>query len=179
MLDLSVRHGKENSLDSSSGLNSDSQKASLDSKERLKKTKREGLKEICNGSRVDDACQNGSPKRVKICNEVPFEEVKQKATDDIIQAGKKGKKMQKKMKASRTSNDNFLNADEKDVNEEADKHNCRDTFNTENKEMNIVIPLPLGSVLTSIHDLEFPPEDFGHALQFLEFCTAFETVFCI
>ncbi|KAK4279816.1 hypothetical protein QN277_011532 [Acacia crassicarpa] len=161
VLALSAKDGKENS-----------QKALLDSKERPKKTKREGLKEIRNGSRVDDACQNGSTKTVKIGNEVPFEETKN-ASDDIIQAAKKQKKMQQKMKVSRTSNGVSLNSDKK---EETNKQNCKDIANPENEEMNNVISLPLGSVLTGILDLEFPPEDIGHALQFLEFCTAFEKI---
>ncbi|XP_028795834.1 uncharacterized protein LOC114751324 [Neltuma alba] len=171
---LSPKHGKENSLDRNSGLNS--QKALPNSKKRPKKTKREGLKEIRNGSRVNDACQNGSTKKVKTYNEVPSEETKQNATEDIIQAGKKRNKMKQRMKVSRTSNDVSLNSDENDVKEEMNKQNCEDGVNPQNKEMNKVISLPPGSLLTSILDLELPPEDVGHALQFLEFCTAFEKI---
>lgn len=35
------------------------------------------------------------------------------------------------------------------------------------------IPLPQGTELTSVSGIELPPEDAGHALQFLEFCAAF------
>ncbi|XP_061364351.1 uncharacterized protein LOC133307807 [Gastrolobium bilobum] len=35
------------------------------------------------------------------------------------------------------------------------------------------IPLPPGTELTDILDIEFPPEDVGNALQFLEFCRVF------
>jgi hypothetical protein len=39
------------------------------------------------------------------------------------------------------------------------------------------IPLPLGTEMTKILDLEFAPEDVGNALQFLEFCRVFGKVF--
>ncbi|KAI8534377.1 hypothetical protein RHMOL_Rhmol10G0085100 [Rhododendron molle] len=38
---------------------------------------------------------------------------------------------------------------------------------------NASIPLPQGTELTSVSGIELPPEDTGHALQFLEFCAAF------
>lgn len=140
---LSGKQGKENSLDGNSGLSLDCQKA----KEKPKKIKREGLKEICNGSRVD-------------------EETKQNASDDIVQ-------VQKKVFRTRALKDVFLNSDKKDVKEEKNEQNCKGTVNN---EINNVIPLPPASILKDIQDIEFPPEDVGHALQFLEFCTAFKKV---
>ena len=38
------------------------------------------------------------------------------------------------------------------------------------------IPLPKGSVLTTVWGIELSHEDIGHALQFLEFCAAFGKV---
>ncbi|CAI9110702.1 OLC1v1010770C1 [Oldenlandia corymbosa var. corymbosa] len=43
---------------------------------------------------------------------------------------------------------------------------CQYDFNPE-------IQLPEGFELTSVHDIEIPPEDVGKAFQFLEFCAAF------
>ncbi|XP_058187908.1 uncharacterized protein LOC131304613 isoform X2 [Rhododendron vialii] len=41
---------------------------------------------------------------------------------------------------------------------------------------NASIPLPQGTELTSVSGIELPPEDAGHALQFLEFCAAFREI---
>lgn len=38
------------------------------------------------------------------------------------------------------------------------------------------IPLPMGTEITKILDIELAPEDVGNALQFLEFCRVFEKV---
>lgn len=42
-----------------------------------------------------------------------------------------------------------------------------------NEDFYASIPLPQGTELTSVSGIEIPPEDAGHALQFLEFCAAF------
>ncbi|XP_050378448.1 uncharacterized protein LOC126795718 [Argentina anserina] len=39
------------------------------------------------------------------------------------------------------------------------------------------LPLPLGVPLTTVAGIELHPQDVGHALQFIEFCVAFEEVF--
>ncbi|XP_047312784.1 uncharacterized protein LOC124916095 [Impatiens glandulifera] len=41
---------------------------------------------------------------------------------------------------------------------------------------NVEIPLPKGSILRSVANIELQPEETGHALQFLEFCAAFEEI---
>ncbi|XP_063948900.1 uncharacterized protein LOC108221034 isoform X2 [Daucus carota subsp. sativus] len=43
----------------------------------------------------------------------------------------------------------------------------------QSQEVGNDIPLPHGTELITIGDLELPPEDVGNALQFLEFCAAF------
>ncbi|KAF8407850.1 hypothetical protein HHK36_006987 [Tetracentron sinense] len=45
-----------------------------------------------------------------------------------------------------------------------------------NKYSDVDIPLPKGIDLTSVAGIDLPAEDVGHALQFLEFCTAFGQV---
>lgn len=44
------------------------------------------------------------------------------------------------------------------------------------KVPNLEVPLPQGINLTKVANLDFPTEDVGHALQFLEFCEAFGEV---
>ncbi|KAL6136978.1 hypothetical protein ACLB2K_062273 [Fragaria x ananassa] len=39
------------------------------------------------------------------------------------------------------------------------------------------LPLPLGVPLTTVAGIELHPQDIGHALQFIQFCVAFEEVF--
>ena len=50
------------------------------------------------------------------------------------------------------------------------------TVNCEREEIQVEVPLPTGTVLTEISDIEFQPEDVGNALQFLEFCRSFGKV---
>ncbi|XP_052197579.1 uncharacterized protein LOC127804687 isoform X3 [Diospyros lotus] len=42
-----------------------------------------------------------------------------------------------------------------------------------NKDIDANITLPEGTELTSVAGIDLPPEDVGHALEFLEFCSAF------
>ncbi|CAL5370803.1 unnamed protein product [Camellia sinensis] len=46
----------------------------------------------------------------------------------------------------------------------------------QNKDIDADISLPLGTELTTVAGLDLPPEDVGHALQFFEFCAAFEEI---
>ena len=45
-----------------------------------------------------------------------------------------------------------------------------------NKDIDANITLPEGTELTSVAGIDLPPEDVGHALEFLEFCSAFGKV---
>lgn len=48
--------------------------------------------------------------------------------------------------------------------------------NIEDIKVDVDPPLPPGTILTTVAGIELPPEDIGHALQFLEFCAAFGKV---
>ncbi|KAJ7971202.1 Zinc-finger domain of monoamine-oxidase A repressor R1 protein [Quillaja saponaria] len=111
----SGKHVKENSVDENS---------------KEKKTKWEGLTEICNGNKGYD---QGSRRDVGVLTNVKINNA-----DDM--SGTK-------------------------------KIKC--TANSETEEIVINIPLPQGTSLTNISGIELPPENVGHALQFLEFCAVF------
>lgn len=49
-----------------------------------------------------------------------------------------------------------------------------DAMKLQSKDFDADIPLPQGTELTTVAGIELPPEDVGHALQFLEFCAAFK-----
>ncbi|KAG5537548.1 hypothetical protein RHGRI_024866 [Rhododendron griersonianum] len=49
-----------------------------------------------------------------------------------------------------------------------------DAMKLQSKDIDADIPLPQGTELTTVAGIELPPEDVGHALQFLEFCAAFK-----
>lgn len=49
-------------------------------------------------------------------------------------------------------------------------------MNLEQREVHVDLPLPQGTILTSVWGIDLSPKDIGHALQFFEFCTAFGKV---
>ncbi|PON78195.1 Zinc-finger domain containing protein [Parasponia andersonii] len=44
------------------------------------------------------------------------------------------------------------------------------------EQTEVSVPLPQGTILTTVWGIELSPEDIGHALQFLEFCASFGKV---
>ncbi|XP_058773267.1 uncharacterized protein LOC131647387 isoform X1 [Vicia villosa] len=124
VLGLSGEHGKENTLGGNDALKVGHKKS--------KKVKRENLKEISNGSSVNDVCQNKKSKKPKLCNGVSDGEVKRSA-------------------------DNKLETKVEEAHEKLKEE----------------IPLPIGTEITKILDIDLAPEDVGNALQFLEFCRVF------
>ena len=82
--------------------------------------------------------------------------------------------------------DGVLNAS-KDVNVKAKKRKTKAldlsceikkcAINLEQTEVDVVdVPLPQGTILTTVWGIELSPEDTGNALQFLEFCASFGKV---
>lgn len=51
-----------------------------------------------------------------------------------------------------------------------------DALKLQNNDIDVDIPLPQGAEVTTVAGVELPAEDVGYALQFLEFCTAFNEV---
>lgn len=49
--------------------------------------------------------------------------------------------------------------------------------NLEDIKVEVDLQLPRGTLLTTLFGIELPPEEMGHALQFLEFCGTFGKVF--
>lgn len=76
----------------------------------------------------------------------------------------------------------------KDVNAKAKKRKSKDleqsheikkcATNLEKTEV-VDIPLPQGTILTTVWGIDLSPEDVGHALQFLEFCASFGKVILV
>lgn len=51
-----------------------------------------------------------------------------------------------------------------------------DALKLQNNDIDVDIPLPQGAEVTTVAGVDLPAEDVGYALQFLEFCTAFNEV---
>ncbi|KAM3712537.1 hypothetical protein ACB098_01G189100 [Castanea mollissima] len=181
--------GKENSFDGKTDANLNSQISTPNTVEKKsKKTKREELKEISNGSMNDDAHpKKSSPKKPKI-SEVSKKEAKTNRKDNGVISKKNNSKThvskdKKEEKDGRTQKDGGASsavgndnarAKPKKVPVKCKVDNC--TIILENKEYEVNIPLPQGASLMTVADIDLPPEDVGHALQFLEFCASFGKV---
>ena len=183
VVDLSWEPEKENSLCGNNGLKVENEKT--------KKMKRENLKEISNGNNVDDACENKKLKRPKLSNGVSDGDLKKNADAEMETKVEQTHVMihgqMDAPKACSANDDSFIP-------NLLHERNCQGTvviadgqnagaksqtnaiaLNTE--KINEEIPLPLGTEMTKILDLELAPEDVGNALQFLEFCRVFGKVF--
>ncbi|XP_075633014.1 uncharacterized protein LOC142605499 isoform X1 [Castanea sativa] len=181
--------GKENSFDGKTDANLNSQISTPNTVEKKsKKTKREELKEISNGSMNDDALpKKSSPKKPKV-SEVSKKEAKTNRKDNGVISKKNNSKThvsrdKKEEKDGRTQKDGGASsavgndnarANPKKVPVKCKVDNC--TIILENKEYEVDIPLPQGASLMTVADIDLPPEDVGHALQFLEFCASFGKV---
>nr|POE46005.1 isoform 4 of cell division cycle-associated 7-like protein [Quercus suber] len=149
--------GKENSFDGKTDANLNSQISTPNTVEKKsKKTKREELKEISNGSINDDAHpKKSSPKKPKV-SEVSKKEAKTNGKDN----GVISKKNNSKTHVS------------KDKKEEKDGRTQKD----EGASSAVGNDKARGASLVTVADIDLPPEDVGHALQFLEFCASFGKV---
>ena len=184
--------GKENSFDGKTDAGLNSQKSVTNcSEKKPKKTKREGLKEMSNGSRDEGA----RPTRSSLIKPTVSEDISKKE----VQINGKASSVLSKKKNSKTWVSNNVSvspikSEDKDAKTQQDagmpnalkNENARAkpkkvrmpwcTMNLENTELDADIPMPQGASLASIADIELPPEDVGHALQFLEFCASFGKV---
>ncbi|KAK4602191.1 hypothetical protein RGQ29_011297 [Quercus rubra] len=181
--------GKENSFDGKTDANLNSKISTPNTVEKKsKKTKREELKEISNGSINDDAHpKKSSPKKPKV-SEVSKKEAKTNGKDNGVISKKNNSKThvskdKKQEKDGRTQKDGGASSavgndkarvNPKKVPVSSKVDNC--TIILENKEYEVDIPLPQGASLMTVADIDLPPEDVGHALQFLEFCASFGKV---
>ncbi|KAJ1412774.1 WHIM1 domain [Sesbania bispinosa] len=191
--------GMENSLDGNGGLELDALKVLKTSPKKFMRKKREELKEISNGNRVDVASQNKilkSPNENHIVEANVFPTVCEKESEvnknhDLVYGVKGGPE-------DWATNDVFLdpmtlaseihqkNVDNTVIKGDGGNVDGKSQTNRENslkvkkcsadskrEKIQEEIPLPPGIELTKILDIDFPPEDVGNALQFLEFCRVF------
>ncbi|KAF5747421.1 hypothetical protein HS088_TW05G00142 [Tripterygium wilfordii] len=178
---LPRKQGKENSFDGDSDTNVDSQeKLAMANESHSDKTEKGGLREISNSNVDDDgALRNSRAKKPKICEDGNKKEVKKSEKD--------GGELKEKKK----SETQILKAASLDVdqNQKINRGTCKDARTAieschfkmsaaefQNEKFDAKIQLPQGSRLTIVEDVLFPPEDVGHALQFLEFCSSFGKV---
>lgn len=172
---LSRKPGKENSFDRDCDSNLNSQNLSRTlNKEKSKKMKREGLKEIPNINGDDDvSLRMKSPKKPKVSEEISEKE-KFKVSEEVSGIEKP------KGKGEKNGDDlgnlegvkalNWVKNGNVGSNLEVVSESC-----SVNKCITEVL-LPQSATLTTVAGAEIPPEDVGHALQFLEFCAAFGKV---
>jgi hypothetical protein len=156
---LSGEQGKENSLGGKKGLKVENEKT--------KKMKREKLKEISNCNNVDDAPQNKKLKISKLCNGASNGELKRNAKAE--------------MKTKVEENQGMIcgQMDGPVVMDDGDNASAKSQTNAtvlHAQKIKEQTPLPPGTEMTKILDIEFAPEDVGNALQFLEFCRVFGKV---
>ncbi|KAL3525440.1 hypothetical protein ACH5RR_013812 [Cinchona calisaya] len=150
---------------------------------KLKKLKQVQLKEVHNGSKDDNAfVRRTSPRKHQISNGTSIIDVESKI--DVAPR-------ERKVSKAKVSMEDFLEPIKKDKRkEEADVINTQNALSDDGKnndneiqagkvsenDIDADIILPQGAELTSVRDIQIPPEDVGKALQFLEFCAVFGKV---
>ncbi|XP_024037214.1 uncharacterized protein LOC18039540 isoform X3 [Citrus clementina] len=172
---LSRKPGKENSFDRDcdSNLNSRNLSQTLN-KEKSKKMKWEGLKEIPSINGDDGvSLRMKSPKKPRVSEEISEKE-KFKVSEEVSRIDKPKEEGEKNedglgnlggVKALNCVKNAGVGSNLEAVSESRGVNKCI----TE-------VPLPRSATLTTVAGAEIPPEDVGHALQFLEFCAAFGKV---
>lgn len=191
--------GKENSFDGKTDADSNSQKSITQYDEKSKKKKREGLKEVCNGSMDEGAkTKKSSPIKPKSPEDLSKKEVKIGGTNrNSLSANQNSKTQDLKddarlrtiksdeEKVGKTPEDegalNAVKNENKNVKANPKKvpapckvKKC--TMNLENREVDANIALPEGASVATVADIDLPPGDVGYALQLLEFCASFGKV---
>ncbi|KAF5479874.1 hypothetical protein F2P56_000659 [Juglans regia] len=182
--------GKENSFDGKTDTDLNSQKLATDFDDKSKKIKREGLKEICNGSNDKGAHPKKSSSMKAKVSEFSKEEEKvtgipknnnynTKVPKDVPLSPIKSEEK----KDGRTLKDagalNALkieNARDKPKKVRVSNKVRKCTMGLEDTEFDADIALPQGANLATVAEIELPPADVGNALQFLEFCASFGKV---
>lgn len=188
--------GKENSFDGNNDVNSRKTLSPISKEKNTKKAKRAGLTEVSNGNRdADTSLPKNAPKKPRISEETRSNKVKtnendistvmekkkpKKDSEDVVKEKVKDKNdkdtlvAKKKSKTQNQAKDCNIQAKTKAA---LDSHKIS-KCNGENREENFIIDieLPPGASLTTVCDIELPAEVVGHALQFLEFCSAFAKV---
>ncbi|KAG2714957.1 hypothetical protein I3760_03G053500 [Carya illinoinensis] len=182
--------GKENSFDGKTDTDLNSLKLATDSDDKSKKIKREGLKEICNGSNDKGAHPKKSSSTKAKVTEFSKEEVKESGISKNNNYNTKAPKdvplspiKSEEKKDGRTLKDagalNALkieNARDKPKKVRVSNKVRKCTMGLEGTEFDADVALPQGANLATVAEIDLPPADVGNALQFLEFCASFGKV---
>ncbi|CDP02794.1 unnamed protein product [Coffea canephora] len=163
---------------------------------KLKKLKQDKLKEMHNGNKNDNAfVRRTSPRSHQISNGTSKKVAKSKNDSDSPEMMQCDAKVsvqgfaestnKKERKAEDVIGSEVLASDDRKNNNHHGTHagTVLETLHIDtkdqrfqNSDMDSGIVLPHGTELTSVHDIQIPPEDVGKALQFLEFCAVFGKV---
>uniref|UniRef100_A0A803LKN9 DDT domain-containing protein n=1 Tax=Chenopodium quinoa TaxID=63459 RepID=A0A803LKN9_CHEQI len=196
-----TKQGKENSFDGSctTTLNSQSPPSSPNDK-KAKKAKQEGVVEGLK-ERVEVAEDNGavssprkttdialrrSPRKFNIPQQVIKKE-EMDGNDDkhnVRRSPRKFNAPQEVTKTDEKMSDNTCKKETMKVKKAKDQAEPKVKSRKRQKETDtdhiavevILPPLPPGSLLTNVAGIDLLPDDAGHALQFLEFCSSFGEV---
>ncbi|CAI8594140.1 unnamed protein product [Vicia faba] len=155
LVDLSGEAQQKNSLGENKGLKVENAKT--------KKMKQKKLNGISNGNNGEDACQKKILKRPKHCHGVSDVEVKRNENAE----------METKVEVSHDVIHVQLDGPLVDEGDNAGAKSKTNAIILQSQKIKEEIPLPLGTEMTKILDIEFALEDVGNALQFLEFCRVF------
>ncbi|KAJ8434300.1 hypothetical protein Cgig2_009275 [Carnegiea gigantea] len=166
------KRGKENSFDGTCNANLNSPPPSSPDENTAKKTKREGLRERVEVSKDNSNASSprkdakGGTLRSPRKSEIPWEVTKKEEMMDDGNCGipaftvTEETKKEKKLKAQGDAS--------------LKPHKLNKDIGMYNKKVEVM--LPPGTLLTSVVGVDLLPEDIGHALQFLEFCSTFGEV---
>lgn len=134
----------------------------------------EGTKEISNGIKDDVAfSKQTSSRKPKVSEKISNKEVETNGKNGCALLEKKDKKKRVLNDVSNAGISNVVKDGTAKANVKAIKK-C--VMNLEDIKVEADLPLPKGAIMTTVVGIELPPEDVGHALQFIEFCATFGKV---
>lgn len=155
-----------------------SQPESLKTKTNKKDTKNTNLEGLRESNEIDDSSETS------MNNGAPAENITTKNDIELIKTNSEALMPNKVSTRSIKIEDNESEVPSNiNVNTTAAKSRIVDEFDqftkteeVQGKDSVAEIPLPQGTELTNVANIDMPAEDVGHALQFLEFCEAFGKV---
>ncbi|KAL6961041.1 hypothetical protein U1Q18_038804 [Sarracenia purpurea var. burkii] len=180
---LAKKRGKENSFCENRNSNLHPPRFPLNDEKEQKKLKHERLKEMQDSNNGDGVLlKETSFIKPRISNGVSKKEVKTNLTVKNLEQDKKCEKSKEPRDGKPHKGRKVLHCQKLDK-AGAQPGNGMESWKYQtnpmkfyNADIYATIPLPQGTELTTVAGINLPPEAVGHALQFLEFCAAFEEV---
>ncbi|XP_039021853.1 uncharacterized protein LOC120154085 [Hibiscus syriacus] len=189
--------GKENSFDGDcdSKVSSQNLISSLPEEKMSKKMKREGLKELYSDNGDHEASLNEASNKTMKASSSLSDGKGLKTEIQIDDASSPSK--EQKTKCAKSKKSGVLNGvkvleitkKRKSTTSDEDSRGSNDFENDnticklqsvlkpcKDRKLDVDIQLPEGTSLITVAGVDLPPNDVGHALQFLEFCAAFGEV---